>query len=75
MKREGKEERGTYDGRGLASDDGTETSLALDDGVRDTHLAAESGKEDDELNRVNIIGDDDEVGLLLLNEGNDVLYR
>jgi len=58
---------------GLASDDGTETGLTLDDGVRDTHLAAESGEEDDEFDRVDIVGDDDEVGLLVLDEGDDVV--
>ena len=60
-------------GSSLATDDGTETSLALDDSVRDTHLAAESGEEDDELDRVDIISDDDEVGLLVLDEGDDVV--
>lgn len=57
----------------LATDDGTETGLTLDDGVRDTHLAAESGKEDDEFDRVDIVGDDDEVGLLVLDQRNDVV--
>lgn len=60
-------------GSSLATDDGTETSLALDDSVGDTHLAAESGEEDDELDRVDIISDDDEVGLLVLDEGDDVV--
>lgn len=61
-------------GGGLAADNGTETGLALDDHVRNTHLAAEGGKEDDELDGVNVIGDDDKVGLLLLNETDNVLY-
>jgi hypothetical protein len=59
--------------RGLATDDGAETGLALDNDVRDTHLAAESGQEDDELDGVDVVSDDDEVGLLLLDEGNNVL--
>lgn len=42
----------------------TETGLVLDDNVRDAHLAAESRDEDDELNGVNIVGDNDEVCLL-----------
>jgi len=50
-----------------------ETSLALNNDVGDTHLAAESGKEDDELNRVNIVGNDDEGGLLGFNESNNVV--
>jgi hypothetical protein len=60
-------------GSGLLVDDGTETGLALDDDVRNTHLPAESGKEDDELNGVDIVGDDDESRLLGLNEGNSVV--
>jgi hypothetical protein len=40
---------------------------------RDTHLAAESGEEDDKLDRVNIVGNDDEVGLLLLDETDNVV--
>ena len=53
--------------------DRTETGLALDDGVGDTHLAAEGGKEDNELDGVNIVGDEDESGLLGLNEGDNVV--
>ena len=54
-------------------DDGTETSLALDDGVGDTHLAAERRKEDNEFNGVDIIGDEDKRSLLVLNETNNVV--
>lgn len=54
-------------------DHGTETGLALDDGVGDTHLAAESGQEDDELNGVDIVGDQDEGSLLVLNQADDVV--
>ena len=54
-------------------DDRTETGLALDDGVGDTHLAAEGGEEDDKLNGVDIVGDEDESGLLGLNEGDNVV--
>lgn len=54
-------------------DNGTETSLALDDGVRDTHLAAESGQEDNQLNGVNVVGDEDKRSLLVLNETNNVV--
>ena len=60
-------------GRGLLAGDETETGLALDDHVGDTHLSAESGEEDDELNGVDIVGNDDELGLLGLDEGNDVV--
>ena len=57
----------------LLVDNSTETSLALDDGIRDTHLAAESGKEDNQLNGVNIVGDEDERSLLVLNEADNVV--
>ena len=54
-------------------DDRSETGLALYDGVRDTHLLAESGKEDNELNGVDIVGNEDERSLLVLNEANNVV--
>ena len=57
----------------LLVDDGSETGLALDDGVGNTHLAAESREEDDELNRVDIVGNQDERGLLVLNQANNVV--
>lgn len=57
----------------LLVDDRAETGLALDDGVGDTHLAAEGGEEDDKLNGVNIVGDEDESGLLGLDEGDNVV--
>lgn len=51
----------------------SETSLALDDGVRNTHLAAKSGEEDNQLNRVDIVGNQDERSLLVLNETDNVV--
>lgn len=54
-------------------DNSTQTSLALDNGVRDTHLAAESGKEDNQLNGVDVVGDQDKRSLLVLNQTNDVV--
>lgn len=54
-------------------DDSTQTGLALYDGVRDTHLAAESRQEDDQLNGVDIVGDQDQGGLLVLNQANNVV--
>jgi hypothetical protein len=50
-----------------------ETGLSLDNGEGDIKLAAQGRKPDDELDRINIVGDDDQLGLLLLNEGSDVL--
>jgi hypothetical protein len=54
-------------------DDGTEPSLAFHYGVGDAHLAAESGKEDNQLNGVNIVGNQDQRSLLVLNEANNVV--
>jgi hypothetical protein len=53
--------------------DRSETGLALDDNVGDTHLLAERRKEDNELDGVDIVGDEDEGGLLVLNQANDVV--
>lgn len=57
----------------LLVDDGTETGLALDDGIRDTHLAAESGQENDQLNGVDVVRDEDQGSLLVLNQADDVV--
>lgn len=54
-------------------DDSSQTGLALYDGEGDTHLAAESRQEDDELNGVDIVGDQDQGGLLVLNQANNVV--
>jgi len=64
--------QGNNGGR-LLVHNGTKTSLAFDDNVRDTHLAAEGGQKDDELNRVNIVCDSNKSCLLGLNESNDVV--
>lgn len=51
----------------------TQASLALDDGVGDTHLAAEGGQEDDQLDGVDVVGNQDQGGLLVLNQTDDVV--
>lgn len=61
------------DGSALLVHNGTKTSLALHDNVGDTHLAAQSGEVDNELNGVDIVGNDDERSLLGLDERNDVV--
>lgn len=61
------------DSGGLLMDDRSETGLALDNGVRDTHLLAKRRKEDDELNGLDIVRDEDERGLLVLNQANNVV--
>ena len=47
-----------------------ETSLAFDNDVRDAHLAAKSGDEDNKLDRVNIVCDDNERCFLGFDKGN-----
>lgn len=51
----------------------TETGLALDDGVGHTHLLAERRKEDNELDGVDVVGDEDKRGLLVLDEADHVV--
>lgn len=54
-------------------DDRAESGLALDDGIWDTHLTAEGWEEDNQLNWVNIVGNEDQRGLLVLNQANNVV--
>lgn len=61
------------DGGRLLVDDCAETGLALNNNVGDTHLAAQGGQEDDELNGVNVVRNDDQRRLLGFNEGNNVV--
>lgn len=61
------------DGCSLLVHDGAEAGLTLDDDVRNTHLAAERGEKDDELDRVDVVCDDDKRRLLGLNKGNTVV--
>lgn len=60
-------------GGGLLVDEGTETRLALDDAIGDTHFTAESGQPDNQFNRVNVVGNDNELSLLGFNESGDVV--
>jgi hypothetical protein len=61
------------DSSSLLVDHSAETGLALHDGVWDSHFAAECGQEDDELDGVNIVGDEDEIRLLVLDEADDMV--
>lgn len=61
------------DSSGLLVDDRSETSLALDDDVRNTHLAAKRRKENDKLDGVNVICDRNKGSFLRLNEGDAVV--
>lgn len=60
-------------GGGLLVNDRSETSLALDNGVWNTHLSAESWEEDDQLDGVHIVGNEDKRGLLGLDERHNVV--
>ena len=61
------------DSSSLLVNDRAETSLPLHNDVGNTHLAAECGKEDDELDGVNIMSNDDKRRLLGLDEGDGVV--
>jgi hypothetical protein len=52
---------------------GAEPGFALYYRVGDAHLAAQSGKEDDQLNGVNVVGDQDQLRLLVLDEADNVV--
>lgn len=57
----------------LLVNDSPKTSLALDNGVRHTHLPAQRGEENDQLNGINIIGNEHQRGLLRLNERHNMV--
>jgi hypothetical protein len=63
---------GSSDG-GLLADGITETSLVLDDRVRDLLGAAQGGDPQDELDGLDVASNDDELGLLLLDGAGDLL--
>lgn len=52
---------------------GTKACLAFDDDIGDTHLAAKGRKENDKLDRVDIVSDDNERGLLSFDKSNRVV--
>lgn len=54
-------------------DNGAQARLALDNGIRHSHLLAQRRQEDDQLDRVNIVGDEDQGSLLVLDEADDVI--
>ena len=60
-------------GGGLEADDLTKAGLALDNAVWDVELPAESWEPNDDFEWVDIVGDDDEAGLLGLDKGGDIL--
>lgn len=56
-------------GSGLLVDELANVGLSADEAEGDSLLSAESGEEDDHLDGVDVVGDDDKLGLVLLNEG------
>jgi len=60
-------------GSGLHVDELAEVGLTADEAEGDTLLPAESGKMDDDLNGVDVVSNDDELGLVLLDESSDVV--
>jgi len=60
-------------GCSLLVNNSSETGLTLDDGVRNTHLTAERRNENNQLNWIDIVGNQDKVGLFVLNESNNVV--
>lgn len=54
-------------------DDLAQSRLAFDDRVRDTLTLAKSRQPDNQFNWFNIVGDQDELGFLLLNQSGDVV--
>ena len=57
----------------LLVNNSSKTSLTLNNSVRDTHLAAKSGKEDNQLNGVNVVSNQDKGSLLVLDEADNVV--
>ncbi len=57
----------------LLVDDSAKSCLALDNSIRHTKLAAERRQEDDQLNRIDIVGNQDQGGFLVLNQADNVV--
>jgi len=57
----------------LLSDERSESGLVLHDTIWNLHLSAKSREPNDQLNRIDIIGDDDELGLLLFDKGGNMV--
>lgn len=60
-------------GSRLQMDELAKVSLATDEAEGHTLLSAESGQMHNELDGINVVGDDDELGLVLFNKGGHVV--
>lgn len=58
---------------GLLVDESSQTSLTLDNGVRNVHLSAQSRQEHNQLNGVHIVGNEHKLGLAVLDQRNNVV--
>jgi len=56
---------------GLPVHNAAETSLVLDDAVWHLHLSAQGGQKQNDLNRIDITGNDNQLRFLLFDEGGD----
>mmetsp|Transcript_36132 Transcript_36132/g.49573 ORF Transcript_36132/g.49573 Transcript_36132/m.49573 type:complete len:236 (+) Transcript_36132:205-912(+) len=59
--------------RSLLVNNLTKTRLALDNGIRDFHSAAQSRQPDNKLDGFNVMSNQHESGLLLLNQSSDMV--
>lgn len=57
----------------LLVDNLTQSRLALDDGIRNTLSLAKSRQPNNQLNGLDIMGNQDKLGLLLLNQSGNVV--
>jgi len=57
----------------LGVDELTKSGLSLDEAIWDSLLSAESWEEDHHLEWVDIVGNDNHLGLVFLDEGGDVV--
>lgn len=53
------------------TDELSKTSTSLDDAIRNVEFLAEGRKPDDDFDRVDVVGDNDELGFFLFDEGYD----
>lgn len=60
-------------GGSLLVNESSQTGLTLNNGIRNTNLLAERWKEYNKFNWINIIGNQNELWLLVFNKGNNVL--
>ncbi|KAH3659830.1 hypothetical protein OGATHE_005875 [Ogataea polymorpha] len=58
---------------GFLVNKGSQSSLTLDDSVWNTHLSAQSWQEDNQLDWIDIVGNQHQFGLLVLNQRNNVV--